>query len=269
MTAHERRTPCILGVDFGTDSVRTVVIDATNGKELASAVALYPRWAKGLYCDPAKNRFRQHPARLRRGPRRRPCGALAKRGKNGAATGWPASASTPPAPRRARSTAPGRRSPSRRASRTIPTRCSCCGRTTPRWPRRSSINRVARTWGGTDFTKYEGGVYSSEWFWSKILHVLRSSREGPEGRLLVGRALRLDARPAHRHRRSARDEAQPVRGRAQGDVARGVGGPAARGVPREGRRPAPRPARPPVPRDLHLRREGRGAHRRVGADGSA
>ena len=37
------------------------------------------------------------------------------------------------------------------------------------------INRVARTWGGTDFTKYEGGVYSSEWFWSKILHVLRSS----------------------------------------------------------------------------------------------
>jgi L-ribulokinase len=37
------------------------------------------------------------------------------------------------------------------------------------------INRAARTWGGTDFTKYEGGVYSSEWFWSKILHVLRSS----------------------------------------------------------------------------------------------
>jgi L-ribulokinase len=37
------------------------------------------------------------------------------------------------------------------------------------------VNRVARTWGGIDFTKYEGGVYSSEWFWSKILHVLRSS----------------------------------------------------------------------------------------------
>jgi L-ribulokinase len=35
------------------------------------------------------------------------------------------------------------------------------------------INKVARTWGGTDFTRYEGGVYSSEWFWSKILHVIR------------------------------------------------------------------------------------------------
>jgi L-ribulokinase len=35
------------------------------------------------------------------------------------------------------------------------------------------INRVAHGWGGTDFTRYEGGVYSSEWFWSKVLHILR------------------------------------------------------------------------------------------------
>ena len=33
-----------------------------------------------------------------------------------------------------------------------------------------TINRTAKSWGGIDYTKYSGGVYSSEWFWSKILH---------------------------------------------------------------------------------------------------
>jgi L-ribulokinase len=39
------------------------------------------------------------------------------------------------------------------------------------------INRVAKTWGGEDFTKYVGGVYSSEWFWAKLLHVLRGDAQ--------------------------------------------------------------------------------------------
>ncbi|HEX7410611.1 MAG TPA: ribulokinase, partial [Bacteroidales bacterium] len=39
------------------------------------------------------------------------------------------------------------------------------------------INQLARTWGGTDYTKFEGGVYSSEWFWAKILHVLRVDKK--------------------------------------------------------------------------------------------
>lgn len=51
----------VIGVDFGTDSVRSIIVDAANGKEITSDVFYYPRWKKGLYCKPAENQFRQHP----------------------------------------------------------------------------------------------------------------------------------------------------------------------------------------------------------------
>jgi L-ribulokinase len=51
----------VIGVDYGTDSVRAVVIDAADGADMGSAVCYYPRWKAGKYCDPARNQFRQHP----------------------------------------------------------------------------------------------------------------------------------------------------------------------------------------------------------------
>ena len=44
-------------------------------------------------------------------------------------------------------------------------------------PEAELINKTAKGWGGIDYTRYEGGVYSSEWFWSKILHVLRYNKK--------------------------------------------------------------------------------------------
>jgi len=39
------------------------------------------------------------------------------------------------------------------------------------------INYLAKSWGGIDYTRFEGGVYSSEWFWAKILHIMREDED--------------------------------------------------------------------------------------------
>ncbi|TMI94163.1 MAG: ribulokinase, partial [Bacteroidetes bacterium] len=51
----------VIGIDYGTDSVRSVIVNAYNGEEIASSVFSYPRWKDGLYCDASKQQFRQHP----------------------------------------------------------------------------------------------------------------------------------------------------------------------------------------------------------------
>ncbi len=51
----------VIGVDYGTDSVRSVIVNAFNGTEISSSVFYYPRWGDGLFCNAADNRYRQHP----------------------------------------------------------------------------------------------------------------------------------------------------------------------------------------------------------------
>src|SRR5512145_2956271 len=52
----------VIGIDYGTDSVRSVVVNSENGSITGTSVFEYPRWKNGLFCDPSLNQFRQHPA---------------------------------------------------------------------------------------------------------------------------------------------------------------------------------------------------------------
>ena len=51
----------VIGVDFGSDSVRATVVSTVSGREAGSGTAFYPRWKKGLYQHPGQCIFRQHP----------------------------------------------------------------------------------------------------------------------------------------------------------------------------------------------------------------
>lgn len=51
----------VIGIDFGSDSVRAILVDVQSAKTLQTAVEEYPRWKEEKYCAPEISQYRQHP----------------------------------------------------------------------------------------------------------------------------------------------------------------------------------------------------------------
>jgi L-ribulokinase len=165
----------VIGVDFGTDSVRAVVVDARSGQEMAQSVFVYPRWSQGMYCDPAGNRFRQHPLDYLEGIESTITDALSRISgvirEKIVGISVDTTGSTPVAVDRN-----GVPLSLTKEFEEDPDAMFILWKDHTAVHEAERINTCSKSWGGIDYTKYVGGIYSSEWFWAKILHLLRTNK---------------------------------------------------------------------------------------------
>ncbi len=166
----------VIGVDYGSDSARAVIINAENGEELASAVKYYPRWTEGKYCVPAENQYRQHPLDYMECLEETITKALSQCSDDVKAKvkaiSVDTTGSTPVAVNKEGT--PLSLLPEFAEN---PNAMFILWKDHTAIKEADEINDISRTWGGIDYTKFSGGVYSSEWFWSKILHTIRKDEK--------------------------------------------------------------------------------------------
>ncbi len=162
----------VIGVDFGTDSVRALLVDAHTGETVGTAVHDYVRWKQGLYCNPARSQFRQHPLDYLDGLEAAITGALANAPDHVRAQvvgiSIDTTGSTPCAVDET-----GLPLALRSDMADNPNGMFILWKDHTANAEADEINQLAHRW-PVDYTKYVGGIYSSEWFWAKILHTLRA-----------------------------------------------------------------------------------------------
>jgi L-ribulokinase len=165
----------VIGVDYGTDSVRSIIVNAVNGQEVASSVFYYPRWKDGLYCDPSTNQFRQHPLDYVEGLEDTIKRCLLQAGPTVAANVKGISIDTTGS------------TPIAVNDQGIPLSLLPQFEHNPNamfvlWKDHTAVGEAAEinahaTKFETNYLKYVGGIYSSEWYWAKLLHILREDKE--------------------------------------------------------------------------------------------
>jgi L-ribulokinase len=168
-----------IGLDYGTNSVRALVVNVTNGDEIASAVWNYAHGTAGVILAHDPNLARQHPADYVRGAEIAISEALASarksvkgfRAEQVIGIGVDTTGSTPlPVDANGQALAFHKKFAGNPAAMAW------------LWKDHTGVNEAGEI---TELAKKIrpqflarcGGVYSSEWFWSKILKCLRAAPE--------------------------------------------------------------------------------------------
>jgi len=168
-----------IGVDYGTNSVRALVVECATGRELGTAVFDYPSGEQGVLLDPRDPHLaRQNPADYVLGLERAVAGALAAAEADAGFSrqavigiGVDTTGSTPiPVDRANRPLALEAKWKSNLAAH------AWLWKDHTGADEAAAITRIAREH-APQYLAPIGGVYSSEWFWSKIWRCLKVAPE--------------------------------------------------------------------------------------------
>ena len=163
----------VIGLDFGTDSCRALIVDVRNGDEVATGVSFYPRWKAGLYCDAQSNRYRQHPLDYIESMTEAVHTALSHLTEEEIASicglCFDTTGSTP-----ALTDCNGMPLALNPEFAEEPDAMFILWKDHTAVREAEQINALVKE-RNLDYLLYEGGTYSSEWVWSKVLHVINTN----------------------------------------------------------------------------------------------
>lgn len=163
----------VIGVDYGTDSCRAILLDSVDGRRIAESSCNYPRWMKGLYCAPLEDRYRQHPQDYIDTFKTVIRNIVAEISPEDVrcieGISFDTTASTPVLVDE--SGTPLGLLPEFSEE---PDAMFVLWKDHTAKVEADEINTLAHGW-DVDYTSFSGGTYSSEWGWSKVLHLLRTN----------------------------------------------------------------------------------------------